>query len=69
MSTPVDVTYTPTEADRLTALKVLGWSRREMWNAMCGPWVPPPGYDRAYEIVLEDLQNAWDRYTERVANR
>jgi len=69
MTTKELVNYTPTETDRKTALKVLGWAYREKMNELStGPKLTPTAraWREAYEDIIADIQVQWDRYTERV---
>jgi hypothetical protein len=69
VTTHEQVTYTPTETDRKTALKVPGWAYRECMNELCVDKEPSRGarsWREAYDDVIADIQHQWDRYTERV---
>ena len=67
---PIDVTYTPTEDEKNTALAVIGWALREEANRLTGHfWGIFADIKTSADGTVAMLQRAWDRYTERVANR
>jgi hypothetical protein len=61
--------YTPTEADKNTALSVIGWALREYGNwltAIRAGGSSGDSMNMKTDAVLGMIQVAWDRYTERV---
>ena len=72
MTTTELVNYTPTETDRQVALRFIGWALREQANELCTSDLGGATYEIIQDNadrLLVTLQNAWDRYTERVGSR